>query len=92
MKLVEHYIMRGTRRLVLIIVGLPHSWWLSRTVSLATDRCGRQREANNAKINPGRFAPFAVPRRHALAGELVISAGDSCGSTHNPAFAAMGRN
>lgn len=23
MKLVEHYIMRGTRRLVLIIVGLP---------------------------------------------------------------------
>lgn len=27
-----------------------------------------------------------------LAGELVISAGDSCGSTHNPAFATMGRN
>ena len=44
------------------------------------------------RSNPGGFAPFAVPRRHALAGELVISAGDSCGSTHNPAFAAMGRN
>ena len=51
-----------------------------------------ERLANNAKINPGGFAPFAVLRRHALAGELVISAGDSCGSTHNPAFATMGRN
>ena len=28
----------------------------------------------------------------ALAGELVISAGDPRGSTHNPAFATMGRN
>gem|GEM_PF-1750897 len=56
------------------------------------DRCRRQREADNAKVDSGRFAPFAVLRRHALAGELVVSTGDPCGGTHDPAFAAMGRD
>lgn len=54
--------------------------------------CRRQREADNAKVDSGRFAPFAVLRRHALAGELVVSTGDPCGGTHDPAFAAMGRD
>lgn len=84
-------LMRLPRSNLLTVGYRIHGGYLER-LAPATDRCGRQREANNAKINPGGFAPFAVLRRHALAGELVISAGDSCGSTHNPAFAAMGRN
>lgn len=87
---VVNLLMRLPRSNLLTVGYRIHGGYLERLA--ATDRCGRQREANNAKINPGGFAPFAVPRRHALAGELVISAGDSCGSTHNPAFAAMGRN
>lgn len=84
-------LMRLPRSNLLTVGYRIHGGYLER-LAPPTDRCGRQREANNAKINPGGFAPFAVLRRHALAGELVISAGDSCGSTHNPAFAAMGRN
>ncbi|EST63016.1 type II secretion system protein D [Escherichia coli] len=64
----------------------------TNSVIVSGDRCRRQREADNAKVDSGRFAPFAVLRRHALAGELVVSTGDPCGGTHDPAFAAMGRD
>ena len=67
------------------------SWPLTDAASAASDVYKRQ-EADNAKVDSGRFAPFAVLRRHALAGELVVSTGDPCGSAHDSAFAAMGRD
>ncbi len=84
-------LMRLPRSNLLTVGYRIHDGYLER-LALAADRCRRQREADNAKVDSGRFAPFAVLRRHALAGELVFSTGDPCGGTHDPAFAAMGRD
>ena len=84
-------LMRLPRSNLLTVGYRIHGGYLERLAWPLTD-AGRQREADNAKVDPGGFAPFAVLRRHALAGELVVSAGDPCGGTHDPAFAAMGRD
>lgn len=83
-------LMRLPRSNLLTVGYRIHDGYLERLA--AADRRSRQREADNAKVDSGGFAPFAVLRRHALAGELVVSTGDPRGGTHNPAFAAMGRN
>ncbi|NYY75868.1 hypothetical protein DMI70_06165 [Escherichia coli] len=84
-------LMRLPRSNLLTVGYRIHDGYLERLARPLTDDSG-QREANNAKINSGGFAPFAVLRRHALAGELVVRAGDPRGGAHDSAFAAMGRD
>ncbi len=83
-------LMRLPRSNLLTVGYRIHDGYLERLA--AADRRSRQCEADNAKVDSGGFAPFAVLRRHALAGELVISTGDPRGGAHDSAFAAMGRD
>ncbi len=84
-------LMRLPRSNLLTVGYRIHDGYLERLARPLTDAAGSVKPTMQ-KVDSGGFAPLAVLRRHALAGELVVSTGDPCGSAHDPAFAAMGRD